>query len=162
AEIDAATAALRAAEDAVRTRSPRYAALTRPQALTVADMQRTLDDRSALLEYSLGADRSLLWVLTHASLTSYELPAPADVERAARRSYEALTTVGSHDSAAALRALSDMILAPALPQIGARRLLVVADGALQYVPFAALPARNGSPLALAHEIVSVPSASTLL
>ena len=162
-EIDGAAAALRAVEDTLRTRSPHYAALTQPQPLTVADIQaRALDDRSALLEYWLGADRTVLWVVTRGSLTSYELPPRAEVERVARRAYQAVTTVGSPDSAAALRALSDMILAPALAQVGTRRLLVVADGALQYVPFAALPGRNGLPLALAHESVSLPSASTLV
>jgi CHAT domain-containing protein/Tfp pilus assembly protein PilF len=161
-EIGVAAAELRAVEDTLRTRSPRYAALTHPPPLSIADIQDALDDRSALLEYSLGADRSVLWVVTRGSLTSYDLPPRAEVERVARRAYQALTMVGSTASPSALRALSDMVLAPALPQVATRRLLVIADGALQYVPFAALPAGHGTPLALAHEIVSLPSASTLV
>jgi CHAT domain-containing protein len=66
-----------------------------------------------------------------------------------------------------------MLLSPAAALLGAKRLLVVADGALQYVPFAALPipkwpaGRNPNaiadyrPLIADHEIVSLPSASTL-
>ena len=60
-----------------------------------------------------------------------------------------------------------MVLGPALPVIGAKRLLVVADGALQYVPFAALPepaAAAGdapTPLVAGHEVVNLPSASVL-
>jgi CHAT domain-containing protein len=49
-----------------------------------------------------------------------------------------------------------------------RRLAIVAEGALQYVPFGALPLpgqprdeRLASPLVLTHEIVSLPSASIL-
>jgi CHAT domain-containing protein len=51
-----------------------------------------------------------------------------------------------------------MILAPVAGEFGNKRLVVVADGALQYVPFAALPLSN-QPLILRHEIVSLPSAS---
>jgi CHAT domain-containing protein len=69
--------------------------------------------------------------------------------------------------------LSRMLLGPVASQLGKKRLAIVADGALQYIPFAALPApspENGEgrnseaepqPLFVEHEIVSLPSASTL-
>jgi CHAT domain-containing protein len=69
--------------------------------------------------------------------------------------------------------LSRMLLGPVASQLGKKRLAIVADGALQYIPFAALPAPspgNGEgrkpgaepqPLFIEHEIVSLPSASTL-
>jgi len=54
-------------------------------------------------------------------------------------------------------------------QLGTKRLLIASDGALQVVPFAALPSPGWDPgasapyepLIVAHEIVNVPSASTL-
>jgi CHAT domain-containing protein len=69
--------------------------------------------------------------------------------------------------------LSRMLLGPVASQLGKKRLAIVADGALQYIPFAALPAPSPSgdegrnsgvkpqPLFVEHEIVSLPSASTL-
>jgi CHAT domain-containing protein len=57
-----------------------------------------------------------------------------------------------------------MLLGPVMSQLGTKRLLVVPDGALQYVPFAALPdprRTGGAPLVLAHEIVTIPSATAL-
>lgn len=64
-----------------------------------------------------------------------------------------------------------MILAPVAAQLGNKRLVIVADGALQYVPFAMLPepvvggrqlvAGQSQPLIVRHEIVSLPSASAL-
>jgi len=60
--------------------------------------------------------------------------------------------------------LSDILLKPVAGQIGKKRLVVVSDGALQYVPFAALPvpnSKNVTPLLVEHEIVSLPSASTI-
>ncbi len=90
----------------------------------------------------------------------------------------------------AAAALSRMLLKPVSSLLGKKRLLIVGDGALNYTPFAALPnpdsltsedgslkagrndQRNGQdsrlqasgfelPLVLNHEIVSLPSASTL-
>ena len=62
--------------------------------------------------------------------------------------------------------LSRMILTPAAAQLGQKRLLIVADGALLYVPFAVLPSPSSTkdgaaPLIIAHEIANAPSASTL-
>ncbi len=62
-----------------------------------------------------------------------------------------------------------MLLAPVASQLGNRRLLIVAPGALQYVPFGALPAvaspssqsTASIPLIANHEIINLPSASVL-
>jgi CHAT domain-containing protein len=65
--------------------------------------------------------------------------------------------------------LSRMLLEPAASLLSAKRLLIVADGALVYIPFAALPilpsqgtkVKDFLPLIAEHEIVSLPSASSL-
>ena len=58
--------------------------------------------------------------------------------------------------------LSRLILGPVGRLLGDRPLLIVADGALQYIPFAALPVSSaGVPLAARHDVVSLPSASAL-
>jgi hypothetical protein len=54
-----------------------------------------------------------------------------------------------------------LILKPLETLPHAKRLLIVADGALQYVPFAALPLTGGRPLILKYEVLSLPSASTI-
>ncbi|MCA1632936.1 MAG: tetratricopeptide repeat protein [Acidobacteria bacterium] len=52
-------------ENQIRTASPRYAALNAARPLTLADIrQQVLDDETALLEYSLGDERSYLYALT--------------------------------------------------------------------------------------------------
>jgi CHAT domain-containing protein len=70
---------------------------------------------------------------------------------------------------AAAAGLSRMLLGPVAGQLGEKRLMIVADGMLHYIPFGALPDPNrleGSdgdwrPLVVEHEIVNLPSASTL-
>jgi hypothetical protein len=76
----------------MRTTSPRYAALTQPQPLTLAQIQQQiLDENTILLQYSLGKDRSYLWAVTKTSITSYELPPRADIEKAARNFRDSVT-----------------------------------------------------------------------
>jgi CHAT domain-containing protein len=61
-----------------------------------------------------------------------------------------------------------MLLGPVVDQLKGKRLLVVSDGALQYLPFGALPVpvhegatSESVPLVVEHEVVSLPSASTI-
>ncbi|HAJ63197.1 MAG TPA: hypothetical protein DCP31_31485, partial [Cyanobacteria bacterium UBA8543] len=164
----------------IRKNSPRYANLKYPQPLTLQQIQSTvLDDDTLLLQYSLGEERSYLWAVTKTSITSYELPKRADIEAAAQSFYEqtgkqklptsrGLGAVPSNNTVDITTQLSQMLLSPVASQLGQKRLLIVSDGALQYLPFAALPApdtlgkgNNPVPLIVKHEIVNLPSASTL-
>ena len=168
--------------------SPRYAALTQPQPLTLKEIQtQVLDPGTLLLEYSLGADRTFLWAVTQTEIKSYELPKRKEIEDNARQFYDSISkgpqqtggaVATSRDIGGELLAeagekasqmstkLGRMLLAPVAPLLGKKRLLIIADGALQYIPFAALhaPVNNAnttSPLIIEHEIVTLPSASML-
>ncbi|WP_293349950.1 MULTISPECIES: tetratricopeptide repeat protein [unclassified Microcoleus] len=156
----------------IRSTSPRYASLTQPQPLTLPEIQKQiLDENTILLQYSLGEYRSYLWVVTATGITSYELPKRADIETAARN-FRNTVTDGRYREipkrvAEASAALSELILQPAAAQLGQKRLLIVPDGVLHYTPFAALSltqaaGQNASNLLIAqHEIITLPSASTL-
>jgi CHAT domain-containing protein/uncharacterized protein HemY len=182
------------AQVAIRKASPRYAALTQPQPLKLREIQAQLDTDTLLLEYALGEERSYLWAITRDSLKSYELPKGEVIDKNARQVHELLSarsatkrgesvpqrqqrlTQAEADLPAAAAALSQTLLAPVAAELGNKRLVIVADGALQYIPFAMLPdpAANtpsaGSrssvigkeePLIVNHEVVSLPSASAL-
>src|SRR5262249_57473853 len=83
---------LLAIEAEVKAHNPRYAALTQPAPLGLAEIQTAVtDDSTLLLEYSLGEERSYLWAVTATSFSSYELPPRARIEAATRRCYELLT-----------------------------------------------------------------------
>jgi CHAT domain-containing protein/Tfp pilus assembly protein PilF len=176
-EIESSRAEYEQVESEIRATSPAYAALTQPQPLTAKGVQELLDDDTMLLEYSLGEDRSYLWSLTSSSLTVHELPDRQIIEATARRLYNLVSGPGRTEErdgptanlrrtrvAVTASALSHTILSPVAQRIQGKRLLIVADGALQYVPFAFLPEPGkpgGVPLILGHEIVYSPSASVL-
>ena len=167
---------------AIRKSSPGYASLTQPQPLGLKEIQTQLDQGTILLEYSLGEERSYVWAVTRNSLKTYELPKREQIEKAARLVYDLLTARSQSKAAEtspqkqariaetdsqllnASKELSQMVLGPIGPELGAERLVIVADGSLQYVPFAALPVpakSSVSRLIQDHEIVSLPSASAL-
>jgi CHAT domain-containing protein len=165
--VERAAAALADVEAEVQVRSPRYAALTQPRPLALAAIQgQALDPDTVLLEYALGREHSYLWAVTTTSLKSYELPPRADVEVLARKVYRNWSAGPEANESEAAADLGQLLLGPVAGRLGHKRLLVVADGALEYVPFAALPqpgaTGGGRPLVVDHEVVSVPSASTLV
>lgn len=183
-------------EAQIRVSSPRYAALTQPQPLRAQQIQQQLDGNTLLLEYSLGDWYSYFWAVGPDSLRSFRLPKRSEVEAAARRCYELLTarnrqlkgeTEPQREARVeqaeaqypqAAQALSNMLLGPVASLLKGKRLVIVADGALQYIPFSALPEPgvesadpHGSttagdqasfvPLVVEHEIISLPSMSVL-
>jgi len=174
-EIDELTNEYQQIKARTRRESPRYASLTQPVVLDLKEIQQLLAPDTLLLEYSLGEKRSYLWVISNTTLTSYELPKRTEIESAARRVYELFSTANAtldKDYLEATSALSRMLLAPTAAQLGTRRLLIVSDDYLQYLPFGALPipqvdskrASTNSispPLIVKHEVVSLPSASLL-
>jgi len=199
-ELDSLIDESRQVEAEVRKTSPRYAELKYPQPLSLPEIQRMLDSETLLLEYSVGEERSYLWAVTPTMVESFELPKRAEIEALARQSYEWLAA-GETGAQLLARlalpamktpkwadALSQILLGPVASRLGRKRLVIVADGALQYIPFASLsePATGGrsergidrmnkprpvapsrrravafTPLIADHEIVSLPSASSL-
>ena len=182
-EISALATEIEQLQGKIRESSPQFVALIRPAPLTLEEtQQKVLDADTLLLEYSLGEEKSYLWAVTPDSIKSYELPNRATIEKAARRVYD-LTTVRSTGSSkqtlqqrrrmldhadaeytTAAATLSQLILGPAASELKNKRLLIVSDGVLQFIPFSGLPdpsATEARPLMMDHEIVMAPSASVV-
>lgn len=159
------------------------AGATSPDPLSFEGVRGLLDADTALLEYQLGREASYVFAVTRDGLVAAELPAKGTIEERARRFHAALTARKERvafetprerssrwaradaESESIGRELSRMILEPVASVLGRhRRLVVVADGALHYVPFGALPVPRRPPQALLvdhHDVVYAPSASVL-
>ena len=168
-DINSLTTELETVQVKIRRDNPRYADLTQGATLSAKEIQNLLDDETVLLEYKLGTNRSFLWLVTKNSIKIYTLPARADIEKTAKDFYDSIT---SHDKAKSAKSgelsenLSRILLAPIAAQIEGKRLAIVADGVLQFIPFATLPIQNPkskiqSLLVETNEIVVLPSASVL-
>lgn len=185
----------------IRSNSPHYAALTQPHPLSLKDIQRqVLGPDTVMLQYSLGDECSYLWLVSQNSLKTYVIANRQQLEEQAERVYKLLTarqpiegeTAESRQTRIAeadaeywpqAAKLSQMLIGPVASELESKRLLIVAAGALQYVPVSALPAplpttrksiglgkRNADnqnpsrlfrPLIVDHEVCILPSASVL-
>src|SRR6185295_9458093 len=92
-EIRAITTGYQEVQAQIRANSPRYAALTQPQPLSLKEIQQqALDQDTLLLEYALGEERSYLWLIGLREITSVELPKRAIIEAAAQKVYATVST----------------------------------------------------------------------
>jgi len=195
-ELEKLQAEFEEIENQIRTASPRYATLTANKPLTLADVQQNvLDDQTVLVEYALQTDDSYLFVAGKSAVNLFKLPPRSNVDKLAmdlraqlipsklqrrlvgidvaeaNRGLGLAATAAPEDVApfvAASNALYKVVLEPAAGMIGEKRLMVVADGALNYVPFEVLlkTADSGDFSSLGYlvktnEVIYAPSASVV-
>ena len=180
-ELSTLTNELEQLEGRIRESSPQFTALVQPVPLGLEEIQeKILDHDTLLLEYSLGEERSFVWAVTPDGIESFELPKRAVIETAARRVYDLLTVrtvsvpketleqrrqrleLADAEYAKASAILSQMILGPIAGELKDKRLLIVSDGVLHYIPFAGLPdPADTQALIVRHEVVMTPSASVV-
>ena len=161
------------------TRYAQPSALTAPEMLSVVAEGDTI-----LLEYSLADESSYLFVLTKDGIRTHKLPKRSLIENEIRemnRSIGLMTpdstrdkqqiTEGQLSFQVSLQRLSSLLLSPVTEQLAqVKKVVIVPDGALQYVPFNALPlsrlnggiADSFNPLIATHEVSFVPSISVLV
>ncbi len=183
-------------ENQIRTASPRYAALTGAQPQSLTDVQqKVLDEGTVLLEYSLGSDNSYLFAVGPSNVSLFKLGPRSTLDKLAtdfraqlippklQRRIVGIDVAADQQRGlglvegpsenltafvAASSALYQAALEPAGGVIGDKRLLVVADGALNYIPFEALVKTTVgadysslSYLIKTNEIVYAPSGSVV-
>ena len=151
-----------------RETNPAYARLVDPTLLDADGVQAMLDEDTALLQYTLGEDFGFVFLVTADDIEAWTLPSSTEIEQVARPVYESLrsppaTGPGSTAWSQPVEALARIVLPPE-EALEKTRVLVVADGVLQYLPFSVLLGeRRGNPRgsAMGFEIVNVPSMSML-
>jgi CHAT domain-containing protein/tetratricopeptide (TPR) repeat protein len=125
---------------------------------------------SALLEYHLGPDQSYLWLVQSTGIQVFRLPPRAAIEAqvvnavdlfgrflARRRSPEKQLAFEQ-----AMQVLSATLLGDLRNTSLPARLIIVPDGGLHRVPFAALQLpRTGRRLGLVHDLIQIPAAAYL-
>jgi CHAT domain-containing protein len=156
---------------------------------SLKNLQLRMPENTMLLSYHLGDQQSYLWQITRNGFQTHSLPPRAQIEKAARqfrdqiqaKNYSATRSLKiaiatpknepNPNSAKVNPAasLSEMLLRPIAPSLNNQTIMITADGALQYIPFNALPkpaignsaTNNVIPLLIEHEVVGLPSAFML-
>ncbi len=153
----------------LRASTPHSDQTKEPVTYSVQQIQELIleDDQTMLLEYFLGDQASYVWAITHNGVKVFDLPKAEVITDAVRKVYDVISTEPANDTDSRLNKataeLGEIVLGPLAGQLNASRVIVVADGALNYVPFQLLPAPSGKrePLVANYEVINTPSASVL-
>jgi CHAT domain-containing protein len=151
----------------LQQQNPHYNQIKETDNYSIKQVQELIveDNETMLLEYFLGKNASYVWAITRNDARVYELPKADEITGAVQVVYELLKNKPDEDTEKRLSKAGDdlakMILTPLTGQSNIQRVIVVADGALNYIPFQLLPGPSGNPLVANYEIVNAPSASIL-
>lgn len=126
------------------------------------------DGETQLVSFLLGPERSFVWIVGRHSVRVEVLPPQERIALLARQAARHFERSGQQhlelQGRLVARELAAELLEPLMPHLTARRLILVKDGALHYLPFAALPLPGRAPgsdvLVDRWELLDVPSAST--
>ncbi len=151
AKLDSALAEYRLVDAQIRASSAEYRNLVEPFVPDVEQIQRSFVGKQDLvLEFSLGEPRSYLWAITDSGFRSYPLPGRPRIEMWATRFLDGLSGSASglepKSALEASRALGRLLRQPLTDYAGRKRLLIVGEGKLLELPFAAIEipsAKNG-------------------
>jgi len=135
---------INALEHEIAGRFPDYQELTRPEPLTIAQVQALLRPNEAIMAYAVDAAQSWLWVVRREAAEFIELKCGGkDIDEQVRK---IRTQMEPDDSGqlpsvdiAGLHALYQCIFSPAIPSLSdVQHIMVVPTGSLQSLPFAML------------------------
>ncbi|HEU4386172.1 MAG TPA: CHAT domain-containing protein [Blastocatellia bacterium] len=154
--------------------NPRYAAVRHPIPASVDRLRREIEDENTtVIEYLLGNEKSYVWAVTRKNLAAAVLPPKRVIEeraasysRVLTRRVSALTLVQSqaefqHESVK----LYEMLVKPVEASLAAaRRVVIVPDGVLSYLPFETLSRSmpETDSLLARFAVTYAPSASALI
>jgi tetratricopeptide (TPR) repeat protein len=140
--------------------------------LTSVDiLRRSLPEDGGILEYRLGEHQSYLWLVDRSTVRLFELPGREDIEVVAIRAINLFGDLQGRQSSESKRAtfqsdmrrLSRILLGNLDASMLPSRLILVPDGILHQVPFAALQLPLGAgQLGLVRDLLQVPSSSFIL
>jgi CHAT domain-containing protein len=173
-QLTALETELREISEAIREVAPTLGEIENPAALTLEEVRQELDPGTLVLTYAVGTDRAMAMMTTAdddngLGIRSFRIPTTAEDLRQRVERFNALIARGASTAELEGAMLSqaeklfDLLVAPAWDEISdARRILIVPDGPLHELPFAALaaPVEDGRFFGLAKPIFVNPSATT--
>lgn len=180
-EIDRLEYQLEEVKADLKQKSPFYSAIKDPPPFDLADFQvNVLKNDEVLLEYFLGKEESYLWLVGKNEFSAYVLPPKDQIEAKVGTLRELLDArkpsegekFQDHQARVAeadarfsplAHELSDTILGQVADKLQGKRLIIVPDGKLHYLPISAIPLPNSAsndPILLTNEVVYQPSAQT--
>jgi CHAT domain-containing protein/tetratricopeptide (TPR) repeat protein len=153
AERDRLEAEFLLQRDTIQTRKPRCSSINRPDLVTHDEiLSELLDPNTALLEYFISDPFSCLWVITKQYQAVYRLLPRTTLEPLIRSFIQGLNSPEALPLSNAY-VLYQMLIQAAESIIKGKRLVIVADDILSYLPFSVLLTEFVNPNQSLNEIV---------
>ncbi|MCK4647036.1 MAG: CHAT domain-containing protein [Candidatus Aminicenantes bacterium] len=156
----------------MRVEAPEIANLVSPEPCQVEQVQKLLDEKTALIEYFLGEQQSVVFSITKSDYEVFSLPSRSEIEKSIKAYLKILSDSprGKFGGIPASKRIYEKILSPTLENIpkSIENLIIVPDGMLYYLPFETLmpDAQNQSSennyLIENYKVSYIPSSSALL
>lgn len=161
-----------------------YQSYQNTKPLTAQGIRSLLHDNTLILSYHVGRENSYVWGITAESMQSVNLGSSAEIKSLSKKIHMALAAratwldfedeeVRNQRVAQAdreylelLHQMTQLVLTPLSSSLKkCNKIVIVSDGNLNYVPFAALSnptsLENYVPLITTHEVISIPSISSI-
>jgi CHAT domain-containing protein len=170
----------------LRLESPIYSEIKNPTDFDLKSFQQNvLDEKTVLLEFSLGDEESYLWLVSKEKLKVFKLPKREIIEEKIDKLLKLLINReklpeeeiadfqnrlvnADQEFQIGAQVLSNDLFGQLINEISNKRLIIVPDGKLQYFPISALPfpveneiSELNEPFLIKNEITFEPSASLL-
>jgi CHAT domain-containing protein/Flp pilus assembly protein TadD len=155
--------AYRAFFEQVLTTDPEQASLMTVEPLTLKEVQALLEPGQALLEYLVTPRKTYLWVIERNQ--AHGAMIPLTQKALAAKVQELRTAISELRPAMEYQKLAldfyRQLIAPAIPFVKGKELIIVPHDALHYLPFQALYSPQGKYLVEDHSLTYLSSASLL-
>lgn len=135
---------------------PELASFFSIQAVDTRALQDSLDAETAILEYFVTENKLIIWLITHERLEQTRVPITRDQLRVRIANLRQAWQTRRDDSAALSRELSALLLDSVRGLDEYRRLIIVPDDGLHYLPFGALE-YDGEPVVDMFAMAKAPS-----
>lgn len=144
----------------IQAAAPELSTLVTVSSVPTPEVQNLLADNEQLIEYYYQGDTLFIFVIDKHAVRAVKLDMP-DLTHQARQFSDSISNPSSTHWPALAKTLYARLIEPVKPFISGDKLLIVAHGALHYMPFGVLMNESGSMLIEHYTMRMLPSASIL-
>lgn len=144
----------------IQAAAPELSTLVTVSSVPTSEIQGMLADDEQLIEYYYQGDTLFIYVIDRRAVRAVKFDA-SGLAQLARQFSDSVGNPSSTNWQGLAKALYSRLVEPVKPLISGNKLLVVAHGALHYMPFNVLMHEDGSMLIEHYTIRMLPSASIL-
>jgi CHAT domain-containing protein/predicted negative regulator of RcsB-dependent stress response len=148
----------------IKLYNPAYAEMVSVQPVNLSELQKGLDQSTAVLTYWISSNELILWLITGSEIVSRSVPI-TDLSLASliEKARKSIQSNAPDETKASLSMLYTILVAPVENQLsGKSNLVIIPNGSLHFLPYQALINSKGEYLVQQFNLIYAPSASVYM